>query len=617
MDKIFVNFLPPWVETNIQPAFYDKESGSVLQQTARMYAKVNCLVRMFNKLSKETKETVEDYIARFVALKDFVDTYFENLDVQEEINNKLDKMVEDGTLQEIVASYLQANVAWTFDSVSDMQDGKNLVSGSYAQTIGFYSANDGGGAIYLIRDPKESETANGITTFAVHSLIAEWVNTDIYINLKQLGLSTSLSDNSPIIQYAVTNNAGASVLFVPQGGEYACGSAVDIANKAITVKGTSAPDYNDPSETTLVFASSNGFTNCRNATFKDLCIKGDTATPANIGISGGACVDNCIICYFQTGISCSYQGPSIINNCNIHNNSGSGITNPVDSRITNNTINSNGGNGINLQAGANDNIICNNKIEWNGGIGISNYNANHNIINGNIIDRSGNTGCYIGGSSSHNVLTDNVFRRNGATGSSYNASNIHLNGANNGSTFANNITLTGNSLDDGSGTTVPNRSIYIDDSTTNPILLLNNTLTGGTNATPVYKTNSSNVTIIDSNNPVYESLLIKKENLNVPANGTRDFTIPFHDAPAQYGQGTYRKLVITTRNASDAGYGIKEIYVMLYQQYGSYKVAFSDTTVRTNITLSGTYDSDNQAVIVTVTSADATQYQVCMNTYSN
>ena len=56
---------------------------------------------------------------------------------------------------------------------------------------------------------------------------------------------------------------------------------------------------------------------------------------------------------------------------------------------------------------------------------------------------------------------------------------------------------------------------------------------------------------------------------------------------------------------------------MLYQQYGSYKVAFSDTTVRTNITLSGAYDSDNQAVIVNVTSADATQYQVCMNTYSN
>ena len=106
MDKLFVNFLPPWVETNIQPAFYDKESGSVLQQTARMYAKVQCLVRMFNKLSKETKETVDEYISKFVELKDFVDTYFENLDVQKEINNKLDKMTEDGTLQSILGEYL-------------------------------------------------------------------------------------------------------------------------------------------------------------------------------------------------------------------------------------------------------------------------------------------------------------------------------------------------------------------------------------------------------------------------------------------------------------------------------------------------------------------------------
>lgn len=106
MDKLFVNFLPPWVETNIQPAFYDKESGSVLQQTARMYAKVQCLVRMFNKLSKETKETVDEYISKFVELKDFVDTYFENLDVQDEVNTKINEMVESGTLQSILGEYI-------------------------------------------------------------------------------------------------------------------------------------------------------------------------------------------------------------------------------------------------------------------------------------------------------------------------------------------------------------------------------------------------------------------------------------------------------------------------------------------------------------------------------
>ena len=38
----------------------------------------------------------------FIELKDYVDNYFDNLDVQEEINNKLDKMAEDDTLARII-----------------------------------------------------------------------------------------------------------------------------------------------------------------------------------------------------------------------------------------------------------------------------------------------------------------------------------------------------------------------------------------------------------------------------------------------------------------------------------------------------------------------------------
>lgn len=44
--------------------------------------------------------------ALFVQLKEYVDTYFDNLDVQEEINNKLDAMVEDGTFDIVVSKYL-------------------------------------------------------------------------------------------------------------------------------------------------------------------------------------------------------------------------------------------------------------------------------------------------------------------------------------------------------------------------------------------------------------------------------------------------------------------------------------------------------------------------------
>lgn len=110
MENIFVEFLPPWVETGLQPAFYDKESGTVLQQTARMYARVNMLIRMFNKLSKQTKETVEDYINQFNELHTYVQDYFDNLDVQEEINNKLDEMAESGLFTDILSNYAYKNL---------------------------------------------------------------------------------------------------------------------------------------------------------------------------------------------------------------------------------------------------------------------------------------------------------------------------------------------------------------------------------------------------------------------------------------------------------------------------------------------------------------------------
>lgn len=221
MQNIFVEFLPPWIETGLQPAFYDKESGTVLQQVARMYAKVNYLIKMFNDFSKDTTdfvndfvdstnteinrfetevdtrvtnfeqsttETVNDYIARFVALKDFVDDYFDNLDVQEEINNKLDDMAEAGTLQEIITQYINTTALWMFDNVAGMKLATNFTDGSYAKTLGYYTRNDKGGATYKIRTKTQADTANEMTLIALNdtTLIAELVLNPC-MNVKQFG----------------------------------------------------------------------------------------------------------------------------------------------------------------------------------------------------------------------------------------------------------------------------------------------------------------------------------------------------------------------------------------------------------------------------------------------
>ena len=151
MQNFFIEFLPPWVETGLQPAFYDKESGTVLQQVSRMYAKINELIKNNNTLTTEFNE-----------LYNYVHNYFDNLDVQEEINNKLEEMAEQGELATIIAEFLQLGTIFTFDTVADMIVAENLVDGCSCQTLGNVTLNDGYGAIYKIGTTGDIALDNGL-----------------------------------------------------------------------------------------------------------------------------------------------------------------------------------------------------------------------------------------------------------------------------------------------------------------------------------------------------------------------------------------------------------------------------------------------------------------------
>ena len=51
-------------------------------------------------------EALQEVQRLMTELQEYVDNYFTNLDVQEEINNKLDQMAEDGTLTELIGNYI-------------------------------------------------------------------------------------------------------------------------------------------------------------------------------------------------------------------------------------------------------------------------------------------------------------------------------------------------------------------------------------------------------------------------------------------------------------------------------------------------------------------------------
>ena len=137
------------------------------------------IVEYLNKVIDSQNELineVEFLLNAFNELQSYVEHYFDNLDVQEEINNKLDEMVEAGTLQEIVASYLNTRAIFAFDTVADMQAAENLEAGSYAKTLGYYSKGDYGATTYAIVD--DDLTADGSTIIALDSGLFAVLNLD-------------------------------------------------------------------------------------------------------------------------------------------------------------------------------------------------------------------------------------------------------------------------------------------------------------------------------------------------------------------------------------------------------------------------------------------------------
>lgn len=177
---------PPFVRfvCSAIPMVFD-DSLSYYEALCAMWKYVQGMTDVIN--NNATLE--EEYIEKFNELKTFVDTYFDNLDVQEEINNKLDAMVEDGTLQEIITSYIQANAIWAFNTVSEMKSATNLIDGSYVETYGFYSKGDKGGAKYKIREITNEDTVDEAFIIALSDpdLVAElMVDENLYS--KQIGL---------------------------------------------------------------------------------------------------------------------------------------------------------------------------------------------------------------------------------------------------------------------------------------------------------------------------------------------------------------------------------------------------------------------------------------------
>lgn len=178
----------------------DFDAITYYQLLCKLAEEINKVINSNNSIGQQTESLTEAYNE----LQNYVEHYFDNLDIQEEINNKLDEMAENGQLTDIIAQYLQLAGVLAFNNVNDMKNATNLVNGSIVKTLGFYSYNDGGGAFYKIRTITNQDIINNIDLFPIinnNNLIAELIYND-EINVLQIGCKNDdSSDISSIINY--------------------------------------------------------------------------------------------------------------------------------------------------------------------------------------------------------------------------------------------------------------------------------------------------------------------------------------------------------------------------------------------------------------------------------
>lgn len=187
MDKNIQKIKPCGIFTN-----YIYKAIPLAFDESMSYYETLCGILSLLKTQEEVVNNNADLLAE---LELYVQDYFKNLDVQTEINNKLDEMATNGTLEELIAQYVNLSSILAFNTVNDMKNATNLINGSFAKTYGFYSYNDGGGAFYKIRNVLTTDIVDNKMIIPINdNLIAELIYNEL--NVLQIGFKGNDYDDS-------------------------------------------------------------------------------------------------------------------------------------------------------------------------------------------------------------------------------------------------------------------------------------------------------------------------------------------------------------------------------------------------------------------------------------
>ena len=187
-------FISPFISCVVQNFPFIEESIDGLTQYQLLCKIVEKLNAVITQTNTQT-ENIEKLEEAFTTLKNYVDNYFNNLDVQTEINNKLDEMATSGELEAIIASYLNTQAVRGFSTLNDLKNATGLISGAICQTSGKNTYKDGFGSLYRIRNITNEDVVDNDNLVAITSdvsLVAEKITNNIS-NSKTTGTTNTYS----------------------------------------------------------------------------------------------------------------------------------------------------------------------------------------------------------------------------------------------------------------------------------------------------------------------------------------------------------------------------------------------------------------------------------------
>ena len=125
---------------------------------------------------KEYVESVDILKINFENLKNYVDNFIDNLDIQAAVDTKLEEMSDNGELLQLIQQFLTTESLLTFDTKNSMKAGQNFSAGVPVLTIGTATFSDKLTTLYRVRaltssDVIDDDNIVALTNFP--SLIAQ------------------------------------------------------------------------------------------------------------------------------------------------------------------------------------------------------------------------------------------------------------------------------------------------------------------------------------------------------------------------------------------------------------------------------------------------------------